>query len=228
MSIATSAEPPPIGPADNGKLMTAEEFDAVTDYDGNYVYELIQGVLVVSPVSEPALRDSNEELGCLLRRHFERNPETLHKTIYGEYIRTADSRRRAGRVIWAGLGRVPSPKSDIPTIVVEFVSKIRRDRQRDYVFKGDEYCGLGVSEYWIIDRFQRCLTVFRKTEKSTYEEITISENESYQTVLLPGFELPLAQILSGRRLGRRRLMTRRVCETHPSTRETVCFTHPTT
>ena len=34
----------------NGMLMTPEEFDAVTDYDDRFTYELIHGVLIVSPV----------------------------------------------------------------------------------------------------------------------------------------------------------------------------------
>ncbi len=33
----------------NGMLMTPEEFDAVIDYDDRFVYELIHGVLIVSP-----------------------------------------------------------------------------------------------------------------------------------------------------------------------------------
>jgi len=106
-----------------------------------------------------------------------------------------DSRRRADRVIWAGLGRVPNPRTDIPTIVVEFVSGSRRDRTRDYVLKRGEYLALGVKEYWVIDRFRRTLTVFRPAGKSGPQEQTIREDTVYQTPLLPGFELPLSRLL---------------------------------
>ena len=47
----------------NGMLMTPEEFDAVTNYDDCYVYELIHGVLIVSPLPAPAERGPNETLG---------------------------------------------------------------------------------------------------------------------------------------------------------------------
>jgi Uma2 family endonuclease len=54
---------------------------------------------------------------------------------------------------------------------------------------------IGVKEYWIIDRFRRRLTVVRGgTDPAT--EIVITEQDTYTTPLLPGFELPLAQLLA--------------------------------
>ena len=97
--------------------------------------------------------------------------------------------------MWAGLGRQPDPAVDVPTIVVEFVSPGRRSWRRDYVEKRDEYLALGVEEYWVIDRFERTLTVFRKTEKD-HERQVVSENEVYRPARLPGFELPLAKLLA--------------------------------
>ena len=47
--------------ASNGMLVTPEEFDAVTDYDDLFVYELIHGVLIVSPVPDETVRDPNQE-----------------------------------------------------------------------------------------------------------------------------------------------------------------------
>jgi len=111
-----------------------------------------------------------------------------------EYVHFADSRRRADRVIWAGLGRIPDPKTDVPAIVVEFVSNRHRDRVRDYEEKRRQYLAIGVQEYWIIDRFQRIMTVCRGRPGEPAEQI-IKENEIYRTPLLTGFELPLARLL---------------------------------
>ena len=80
----------------------------------------------------------------------------------------------------------------MPTIVVEFVSRAARDRRRDYEEKRREYLAIGVKEYWDIDRFRRQMTVFRADST----EQTIGETEKFQTPLLPGFELPLAQLLA--------------------------------
>jgi Uma2 family endonuclease len=137
---------PKLRRSSNGMLMTPEEFDAVTDYDDRYRYELIHGVLIVSPFAGPAESDPNEELGHLLRTYRESHSQgsVLDRTLAEYYINLADSRRRADRVIWVGLGRVPEPGKDVPAIVVEFVSKSTRDRVRDYVEKRSNYLGIGV------------------------------------------------------------------------------------
>ena len=36
---------------------------------------------------------------------------------------------------------------------MEFVASGKRNIKRDYEEKRDEYLALGVSEYWVIDRF---------------------------------------------------------------------------
>jgi Uma2 family endonuclease len=180
----------------NGMLMTPEEFDAVTDYDDRYVYELVHGALIVSPIPGEAERDPNEELGFLLRHHQYTHPQgsVLDKTLGEQYIPLQDSRRRADRVIWCGLGRVPDPRVDIPAIVAEFVSKRKRDRVRDYEEKWREYLAIRVREYWIVDRFDRTMTVFKDVPGEP-AEVVVTAEETYRTPLLPGLELPLARLL---------------------------------
>lgn len=180
-----------------GIRLTPEEFDAVQEWDEEYRYELINGVLIVTPPPLEAERDPNEELGYLLRRYHEDHPQghALDKTLHEHTIRTGAQRRRADRVIWAGLGRVVNPKVDVPTIVVEFVSGDKRDWQRDYVDKRQEYLAIRVGEYWIVDRFRRTLTVHRNQPGEPLE-LVVKENETYSTPLLPGFELPLARLLA--------------------------------
>ena len=200
MSVATDLETLVLGPQHNGMNMTTEEFDAVTDYDDLYKYELIHEVLIVNPIPSAEERGPNEELGHLLFNYRDDHPEgkSLDDTLTEDYIRTHDSRRRADRVVWAGLGRQPDPKNDVPTIVVEFVSEGRRNWKRDYVEKRDEYLAIGVAEYWVIDRFQRILTVFCQSEESEdgWKQTIIRENEVYRPELLLGFELPLARLLA--------------------------------
>ncbi len=186
-----------IGPRSAGMLMTPDEFDAITDYDDRYDHELVHGVLVVSPIPPEAEADSNGELGYLLRYYRDHHPQgsALDATLPERYVRTADSRRRADRVIWAGLGRTPDPQVDVPTIVAEFVSAGKRNQRRDYEKKMTEYMAIGVGEYWIINRFRRDMTVFRNLPGGVVP-LTVQENETYRTDLLPGFELPLAALLA--------------------------------
>jgi len=105
------------------------------------------------------------------------------------------NRRRCNRAIWTGLGRVPDTQRDIPSIVVEFVSAQRRDVFRDYELKRDEYLTAGVQEYWVIDRFRRTMTVYRNGFTGPDTQV-VKETETYQTGLLPGFELPIARLLA--------------------------------
>lgn len=116
-------------------------------------------------------------------------------TLPERYVHLRDGRRRADRLVWAGLGRRPDPRRDVPTIVVEFVSEGRRNGRRDYVEKRREYLQLGVREYWVFDRFRRCLTAFRDLPGEAAETL-IPEAETYRTPRLPGFELPLARLLA--------------------------------
>ncbi len=179
-----------------GILLSPEEFDAIEDCDELYTYELVHGVLVVAPPPEVGEREPNDQLGYLLRFYKDHHPQglALDLTLPEHRILTPNSRRRADRVIWAGLGRLPDTRRDQATIAIEFVSAGKRDVQRDYVTKRDAYLRAGVREYWIIDRFQRRMTVMRGgTDPVT--ELVIGEQATYPTPLLPGFELPLAQLL---------------------------------
>jgi Uma2 family endonuclease len=194
MKLTEIDSPLVLGPELNGTLMTPREFDAVEECDENWVYELIHGVLVVSPPPLESERGPNEKLGywLLLYQEYHRKGKTLDATLPEQYVRTPGNRRRADRVIWAGLGRQPNARKDKPTIVVEFVSAGKRSRRRDYEEKRKEYLAAGVLEYWIVDRFRRIMTVFRRGQP----EHIIQENKMYRTQLLPGFELSLSHLLA--------------------------------
>ena len=186
-----------ISPSCAGLRMTPEEFDSITDCDDRYRYELVHGVLVVTPPPAPAERGPNDELGRMLLNYKDDHPQGSHldATLPEYEIRPGDDRRRADRVIWAGLGRIPDPEEDFPTIAVEYVSRGKRNWLRDYEEKRGEYMALGVAEYWVIDRFLRSMTVYRNAPRTPAEQV-IAENEIYRTDLLPGFELPLARLFA--------------------------------
>jgi Uma2 family endonuclease len=181
-----------------GILMTPDEFDAVTDYDECFNYELINGVLVVTPMASRSERSPNDLLGYWLQTYRYQHPagSCLVETVFEEYLSTRDNRRRADRVIWiARPGMQVDPQVDIPTIVIEFVSAGKAAWRRDYVEKREEYLAAGVIEYWVIDRFRRSLTVYSR-ESGRPEETIVPESGVYTTAVLPGFELPLGELLA--------------------------------
>ena len=202
MSLGTSrrsrpAVRPPmslhISPETNGVLLSAREFDNA-DFEEGWRYELIHGVLVVTPIPLENEVDPNEELGYLLRYYKDTHPQgsALDVTLFERTVRTGQNRRRADRLIWTGLGRLPR-RYETPSIIVEFVSADRRNWLRDYVTKRDEYLAIGVHEYWVIDRFRHTLTVFR-VQRGKVKKRVFTKEQTYKTDLLPGFELPLARL----------------------------------
>ena len=74
-TTATTETPQTVlGPRDAGLPMTFEEFDAAGGEKG-YRYELIHGVLIVTPPPAEQERDENQELGYLLRVYHDQHPD---------------------------------------------------------------------------------------------------------------------------------------------------------
>ena len=183
-----------LGPQSNGALLAPWEFDTA-DFEPGWRYELINGVLIVNPAPLRQERDPNEELGRCLRNYQEEHPQgsALDYTISEETVYIGPHRRRVDRAIWCGLKRLPGER-ETPTICIEFVSQGKENRERDYETKRHEYRSADVSEYWIIDRFDRSMTVHLFSGRTAAQK-TISPRQSYTTPRLPGFKLRLGQLL---------------------------------
>lgn len=181
-----------LSPASAGVSLTPDEFDRANVEEGCR-YELIKGVLVVSPATLFNERRPNEELGRLLLNYQQWHAQgaSLDDTAWEHDVFCGENRRRADRVIWCGLGRLPDPV-DTPTIAVEFVSAGKRNFSRDYHDKKKDYRRAGVTEYWVFDRFACTLTVSYLKKKKP--DKVFQRNDVFTSDLLPGFELPLKRI----------------------------------
>ena len=147
-----------------------EEFDATPEsawVTARYRYELIHGVLVVTPPRRECRESTRTTTWAIssgpIRRHHPqrlgprstRLPEqTIPTTANRRRCRPGDldrpgpaARRREGRPL--DRRRVRLGRADAT-------------RPRDYEQKRDEYLAVGVREYWIIDRFRRIMTVYRE------------------------------------------------------------------
>ncbi len=195
MGISLQLDQVKLGPHSNGALMTPKEFDTAGDWEDGWRYELVHGVLIVNPPPLDAQVGPNEYLGNLFYEYKTHHPQGFHLdlTLPERYvIWKGPNRRIADRVVWAGLGRKPRTRKDVPTIAIEFVSEGMRNILRDYQIKRREYLAAGVVEYWVIDRFRRIMTVFRRSKPV---KKVLRERDTYRTPLLPGFELRLADVL---------------------------------
>ena len=77
-----------------GMRMTPEEFDAVEEWEEDYNYELVEGVLVVVPPVSESERGPNEMLGYLLLSYKEHDPQGSGSISRSP--RTSSKRRAAG------------------------------------------------------------------------------------------------------------------------------------
>ncbi len=186
-----------LGPRSAGMLLTPVEFDRA-HYEEGWRYELIHGVLVVSPTPSRQERDPNQMLGYWLIQYQTGHPQgrALDSTLPEEEIETrgGQDRRRLDRAIWAGLGRLPE-KGEIPTIAVEFVSEGKVNQDRDYIVKRAEYREAGIRASWVIDRFQRTLTAYGFTSEPDEVQV-FAEGQAFESPLLPGFVLDLKELFS--------------------------------
>ncbi len=183
----------PLGPWANGMELSPEEYDAATEWEPGYRYELVKGLLIVTPPADFGERSPNDYLGYLLWSYAEHHPhgKALSETAPEQEVKIGTQRRRMDRAIWIGLDRPVDPETDVPSIALEFVSDTSRDRRRDFVVKRREYASIGIAEYWILDRFRRTLTAIQGDDMQV-----VKEGEIYRPARLPGFELPVSKLLA--------------------------------
>lgn len=88
----------------NGIVLSPQEFDSIEDWDECFRYELVHGVVIVSPIPLEGEADPNEELGRMLGNYRERQPEggALDRTLAEHPAVPVRVRRSSGR---------PSPRT---------------------------------------------------------------------------------------------------------------------
>jgi len=79
-----------------------------------------------------------------------------------------------------------------PDLVIEILSK--RTRRRDERLKLERYDLCGVLEYWIVDPQRQGAKVYRRDDGRLRLAATLSVGDALTTPLLPGLEIPLAEI----------------------------------
>jgi Uma2 family endonuclease len=190
-----------LGPADHGRPMTLEEFDA-GDYEQGYKYELIDGKLYVSP--EPNMPEGLLEdwLGEKLR---------LYKAEHPEVINFISPK---ARIFVPGRPGTTVPEPDLaayhdlpltedwdeldwrdfsPILVIEILTG--DDPTKDLVRNVDLYFRVpAIKEYWVVDGREKVsrpsMRVHRRYGKR-WKVIDLAFGETYATRLLPGFTLTI-------------------------------------
>ena len=184
-----------IGPADHGREMTFEEFEDAEETPG-YLYELARGVLEVSIIpGEPHGLLEWFFLGRI-RDYDVAHPGVVAMAGGPSMFRLwvpemASARHPDVSVVLAGTRKV-GPRRP-PSLVIEVVSPGEVARRRDYVVKREEYLAFGISEYWIVDRFEKRVTVLWRRGDSWTETVFL-DGQVASGLVLPGFAVPVADL----------------------------------
>ena len=83
-----------------------------------------------------------------------------------------------------------------PDIVVEILSS---DRNRDLVRKRQLYAASGIPEYWIFDYRDNSAMLLELRDGEYAERAVLGPSDTLTTPLLPGLEIPLADIFNNPR-----------------------------
>lgn len=83
-----------------------------------------------------------------------------------------------------------------PDLVVEILSD--GTRKTDEVIKRKLYERHGISEYWVVDPELETVKIYRTTENgyTRAAELSRETNDTLNTPLLPGFQIPLSEIFA--------------------------------
>lgn len=198
-TILTSA-PPEQAPRYAGLRMTADEYERLEE-DG-FKYELIDGVVVMSPSPNFGHQDIAGEIEWQIRGYLKKHP-------IGRVVRETDVTFNPLRVyrpdlMFLSTQRFPTPTERvhaIPDMILEVVSPATR--ALDLNTKRDDYQRSGVTEYWLIDPAAATLTFLRLAPqrasaskapaRMAYRPVPC-KGTKFRSVAIPGFTLNVSAV----------------------------------
>jgi Uma2 family endonuclease len=190
-----------IGPADHGRKMTLEElWDA--ELQPGYLYELARGVLEVTQVPGEPHYQIVHDLHELFSEHGRRHPGLILRIGRGSDVQYVLPELDLDRnpdlaVVFRDIPTRDVQGRRLSVLAVEVVSPGTRARKRDYEDKRADYLAVGLLEYWIVDPFDRQVTVLLRREVdgiAAWEERIFKGAEVIVSDLLPGFAGTVAEL----------------------------------
>lgn len=173
----------------NGLRMTADEYLALGETFERY--ELIDGVVVMTPSPAPAHNEIAAELVVQLGTFSSRTravrlfPETDLRLSPSQVYRPDLCAYRA-----AGLSGKPARLDTPPDLVVEVLSP--GSKPTDFITKRDDYERFGVGEYWVIDPEDGRLRAWQRHGNLLAEAAVAGD--AFASAAIPGFVLDLRRV----------------------------------
>jgi Uma2 family endonuclease len=79
-----------------------------------------------------------------------------------------------------------------PELVIEVLSLTPKDKKRDRETKLKLYSAQGVLEYWIVDREEQAIAIYRREDGVLNQAMTLFNSDHLTSPLLPGFSCAIA------------------------------------
>jgi Uma2 family endonuclease len=179
--------------------------DQVADYpmdDGNR-YELIGGTVYKSTtphlLHQRVVGDVLYSLG-----HWDKQ-EHVGVLIPAPGVLLSDRDVVAPDIVWISRERWPALLDTneergwiigAPDLVVEVLSQGSANERRDRETKLALYDRYGTPEYWIVDRFERQVDIYRRDTGSLSLVVQVQADEMLTSPLLPGFACPVETLFA--------------------------------
>lgn len=173
-----------------------EEYLALTRRT-NRLIELNDGCLELLPMSTLFHQLLVEFLYLALKAWVE--PRKLGKVLFAPLpLRMGIGKFRDADVLLFRPEHVASPHQRLTgaDLAVEIVSPGETSRERDLVTKRAEYARAGIAEYWIVDPEQQRITVLVLDGTAYREHGSFAPGQRASSVLLPGFEVAVADVFA--------------------------------
>ena len=179
----------------NKPLLTVAYLETLPD--DNNRYELIAGELLVSCAPGLPHQLVLQRLQVALVKYLEANPIGIVAPGAGAVFSDHDS-------VIPDLVFVQNERWDkivandrfiaAPNLVIEVVSPGQENRKRDFKAKRGLYGRFGVEEYWIVDREQRSVLIFRLRGQTLEESAVLHESDELTSPLLSGFAINVGSL----------------------------------
>lgn len=173
---------------------TISDLEGLPD-NGNR-YEIIDGELLVTRAPHLDHQDATGLLyAALLNWSLE---SSLGKPFFAPGVIFSDEDAVIPDLIWISHERRFKIMDDAghltaaPELVVEVLSNTAKDKKRDRETKLKLYSTQGVIEYWIVDREQQAIAVYRREAGILKQALMLFKSDHLTSPLLPGFSWAIA------------------------------------
>jgi Uma2 family endonuclease len=195
-TMATVTMPLRVGPADNGRMMTLDDFEEA-DFEEGYRYELARGVLEVSEIPGELHAVIVWAILRAIADYDRHHPRVIHRAGGGSEYRFRLPAMQSGRHPDVAVTLRNTPRDwrgfRPASIAFEVVSEGAEARQRDYVTKRAEYLAYGLREYRIVDPQEKLVTVLIRDGDSWREQV-YRDDQLAESLVLPGLALRVSDL----------------------------------